>query len=92
MVVSSKDSSDDLSDADTEETLTHPLSSDESDSDDDGTESLASSVAELSSGMYVHSVSLYCTLTFVCRDQPEATISRPTRKGTAQLLYYEVSV
>lgn len=48
-----KDSSDDMSDADTEETLIHPISSDDSDSDGDGTdaESLASSVAELSSGV-----------------------------------------
>jgi hypothetical protein len=46
-----KDSSDDLSDADTEETLTHAISSDESDSDREETESLASSVAELSSGI-----------------------------------------
>lgn len=42
-----------MSDADTEETLTHPLSSDDSDSDADETDSLASSVAELSSGTYI---------------------------------------
>lgn len=46
---SNEDSSDDTSDADTEGTLIHPLSSDDSDSDGDETESLASSVAELSS-------------------------------------------
>lgn len=45
-----KDSSEELSDADTEETLIHPVSSEDSDSDMDETASLASSVAELSSG------------------------------------------
>lgn len=38
---------------DTEETLTHAISSEDSDSDGEDTESLASSVAELSSGVYV---------------------------------------
>ncbi len=54
-----KDSSDDTSDADTEGTLIHPLSSDDSDSDGDETESLASSVAELSSGTYMLSRIIY---------------------------------
>lgn len=55
-----KDSSDDMSSADTEETLTHPLSSDESDSDGDGSESLASSVAELSSGVHILCCAIFC--------------------------------
>ena len=48
-----QDSSEDLSDLDTEETLVHNVSSDDSDSEGDETASLASSVAELSSGMLI---------------------------------------
>ena len=50
--ISVQDSSEDLSDVETEETLVHAVSSDDSDSEGDETESLASSVAELSSGVY----------------------------------------
>ena len=45
-----QESSDDEGSDDTEGTLTHPISSSESESDGDDVESLASSVAELSSG------------------------------------------
>lgn len=42
-----------MSDADTEETLVHTISSDDSDSEGNETGSLASSVAELSSGVFM---------------------------------------
>ena len=48
-----QESSDDDGSDDTEGTLTHLISSDDSESDEDDTESLASSVAELSSGVFL---------------------------------------
>lgn len=59
-----QESSDDEGSDDTEGTLTHPISSSDSESDGDDVESLASSVAELSSGLCLvaRGITFHCAL------------------------------
>lgn len=92
IILSLKDTNEDLSD-DTEDTVAElGNSTDDSDTEADETDSLASSVAELSSGEDINYI-LFCEMNCLdCRNQPQTTVGRSVRKSTKKLLFDEISI